>query len=277
MHKITGVTVSVLDEQGNPINVAVDGYLGRLDGKRVVLQAVIDDPNRRTYAFLRDCKYKIAKKRAIDFDGGWKHRLIVSIQQNDKGVHYTLHPANNLRLAEFSMDNDFYNTGAVTLWSIAVISQKGEFFLTIQRGNESRCHKDGGGNITYPDFEEEWPELNEYLLGLLPYSVNPVAHVNDYTIDEEIPVTGMADDEGIVQWYDEAQGVGSIATNKGDAKVHWSQIERRPRRAFLAPEERVRFSGLRKPKNTHVGRETTFGIEAVGVTVVAHEETLTHV
>lgn len=258
--QIPGVTVRVIHRgyDGTEIPVADDGYLGRLTTHALELHIRVEQ-GYRIDAFLVDGnKNVVAKKNLIEQPGSNKlYELTIPVhQKGTQSGFYVTYPTNNLRLAEQK------ETGTVQLWEIAVISQNGDFFLTIQPTYRVECYRHGN-IIVYPYFEK-WLQMNDYLVSLLPSTVQP-GPLDDYKVEPPLSTNGYTDNEAIVQWFNDAQGLGALVTNKGVARVHWGQVPKRGRRAYLRPGEKVRFQELKPPTQT-TARSTRFKWEATGVT-----------
>lgn len=268
---IPGVQISVFANNDKPLAVASDGFISCSDEAGLLLQVSLD-PNRHLFAFTVDgTKNVIPKKQEEGLPNQTNQRLYqlrVSVAKNERGQPYTRYPDNNLRLVE-QLGRDttcrFDADGRVRIWEIAIVAQRGSLFLTLQPTYEVECYRDKRGACFYPFFSH-WPQLNKYLVSLLPASVMP-APVDTYTPELLPNLNGLGDNEGLVAWFNEAQGLGCLQTKKGNARVHWSQIlARRPhhRRAFLQAGEKIYFDRLQPPQKISA-RPTAFKLEAIGV------------
>lgn len=266
MQRLVCVQVSVF-QNDKRIQVADDGYLGRLGEDSLLLQVDIS-PDFPVHGFTVDGNKDLVPKKNMleEPTAGKRYQLKIPVQKGDRGGYYTTYPANNLRLVEQLADHpDFAVTAAVRIWEIAVISQNGEFFCTTQPTYEAECFLRDGGSYTYPRFDK-WPQLDECLVSLLPAGVTP-NHISAYQPDEELDRNGLGNNDGVVQWFNFAQGLGALLVKEGTARVHWSQVPRRPRRAYLEKGEKVCFKQLRLPKQTKA-RGTQFAKEAEALSLV---------
>lgn len=266
MGAIPEVTVEVVFD-GEMLTPDSDGYLGLLcpDAEFVVKIGV--GPGTWIHGFMVDGKKNVkpAKNHVQNLESGKLYRFKVPFRQGETtGEYSTVYPDNNLRLAQFRVDQpDFLETGAVQLWEVAVVTQHGKLFLTEQATYHVACYEDRGQTVVYPQFGN-WPQVNDYLVPLLPpgltlrrlSSFQPNGHQADTP-------RNLGDKEGVVQWFNLAQGIGALSTRQGGVLVHWRQVLPRPRRAYLEQGEPVRFTALRKPSSSR----TTFKLEAVGVTL----------
>ena len=174
------------------------------------------------------------------------------------GVAHTEYPDNHVRVLRHT------DGGNVEMWEIALVSQDGLFWITVQKTYDIACGRDASGQFFCPTFAEKWPQLVELLAKLLtdidlPVGVAPQPGIRPL-------ISGLKSNEGIVLWYNLAQQMGAIATNQGQARVHWSQIiaiEGELRR--LTAGAKVRFRDLLRPKQLKFGRKTSFRWEAVDV------------
>lgn len=274
--QIPGVTVMVYqtDQLFNmyrlksQLSPADDGYLGQLAPRKLLLQVKIA-PERNVYGFTVDGQKKIIPKKNMAENpvNGKLYELKINTRVNDdKTCCCAPYPHNNLRLAEqldTTPQHQLRMTGAVQIWEIAVISQHGDFFLTVQPTRRAVCFRYQEIRL-YPSFIETWPQMNEYLVSLLPRDVTP-ADISFFQEDPQVMHRGRSD-EGTVKWYNEAWGVGCLLTDNGAVRVHWSEIEtkKHPQRAYLKAGEVVHFKNIRPLPQA--GRGSAFDREAVGVT-----------
>lgn len=259
MSSIAGVTVAVFQNE-KKVPVANDGYLGKLSTKPLVLQVTIAPERHDVHGFTVDGTKNVVPKKDVADDptAGKIYQLKIPVQAIGTSGAYTTYPTNNLRLVEGA------EVGTANIWELAVVSQNNDFFLTQQLTYQADCYVQKG-QATYPRFEN-WPQLNEFLVPLL--SPNLVLEpIEAYQADEMLPTSGLGNFDGIVQWFNDAQGLGALVTKNGVARIHWSQLPKRPRRAYVRGGEKVRFQQLRLPKQTKE-RPTGFKKEAVGVTLL---------
>lgn len=255
MKRIDGVSVEVsLD--GRTLVVEDDGYVGKLTPDRVLIKAYVIPDN--IYAFTVDGRKNVLLKkdrRSLTSEKSKYYRARVQIKNSEEGVYYAEYPSNHFRLLELEPN------GTVKIWEIALISQDGEFFLTVQKTYEVRCYRNGQ-RIVCPQFDK-WPQMVELLGRLLKDSLQELALVREYQPESEFTSDGLASKTARVLWFNLAQGLGALLTPEGVARVHWSEIAKRPRLAFLTPRELVSYKSLRTP--IQKSRSTTFQKEAIGV------------
>jgi len=187
-------------------------------------------------------------------------RTAIRLKESQSGVAHTQYPDNHVRLLRR------VGPSAVELWEIALVSQNGVFWVTTQKTYSIAVGIDESGEFVCPQFAERWPQLVSFLSELFEDEELPVI-ADDPIV--ETPAT-LTENQGIVLWWNAAQQMGAIATAKGNARVHWSQIvAQNGSRRFLTPSQQVVFDHLRKPKVAPDGRPTEFNKEAVGVKPIA--------
>ena len=173
--------------------------------------------------------------------------LKVPIKDSGRSL-YTYYPFNNLRVLQVNPG------GNVEMWEIALVTQRGQLFLTTQKPYSFFCYNNEG-KIVCPEIN--WPQLEEALNRII--SPEDVLPVKDYfPLDREIE-EDFAPREGRVIWYNFAQQLGAIKTRRGVARVHWSEVMR-PEFRYLAANELVLFRSLTRPRQFY--RPTSFKLEA---------------
>lgn len=295
--------------------VEADGYLGELASGFVVLEAratVLNDP---AVAFIRQGNDRYirqqnwaaipdnppAKKRPTTEGGleddprqtcaqyvrGWYDerqvprdakyfgRKIGLEVDGETGTSFVAYPNNNLGLARQVYDADGQPTNRFVIWYAAIVSQAGQFFLTQQLAYDECCYLDGeASEIVFPRFKRPHPMLNDLLVASLPGGFVPPL-VADYTPNGRVVTGDVSGKEGISLGFDFARNVGTVLTEKGNARVHWSDLPERKenRRRYLLPGERVRFGKIGKPASGRKSRvfgqvrESNFGYQIFEVTL----------
>lgn len=235
-----------------------DGYLGRLQERRVLIQARVNFPEFIGIDVDHKDNVRAKKNWAEHTEPHSVYRRKVPCQSSAEGWHYAPYPGNKISLLEIG------ERGHLTLWEVALISQRGEFFLTTQKAREVRWFRADSGVLACPTWKD-WPQMHAFIEPLLLDAELP--SILEYMRENEA-VPNAADLEpntGRVIWYNLANGLGAILAPTGEeARVHWTQIAPRGRLAYLAKGERVSFKELRKPIQTGL-YTTTFLWEAVGV------------
>ncbi len=171
---------------------------------------------------------------------------------------------NSLRLVEEKP------RGLFEVWEVALISQMGNFFLTVQKNFEMRACRDGE-QVVFPGFEN-WPHggeleaIQDFVLPLLAGKFEELESLDSCQQPQaDASANGLDQRTGQVLWWNYAQGLGAILTSKGPARVRWWNIAKRPRLAFLEQGEKVRYIRLLRPVTRHY---THFEWEAMGVRAV---------
>ncbi len=247
------------------------GFMGTLlSHQNVVMFALIGSP--AIFGVSVDGKGNMVPKRDHNKhqDLPRIYKATIPIKIDRQGMPHTEYPGNHFRLLYFTPDGEMWT------WEIALISQAGDFFLSLQRTYRIRCYRQEEGTICWPSFEEGssvkavveslWSE--EFLS---PHFVDNLPLLESYT-PEPIPSSeGIPKDAAQVLWYNQSQQFGCLLLPDGrQARVHWTSIlgERRP--AYLRARELVRYKDLVKPRETK-NRPTTFRLEAVKVTPLSLE------
>lgn len=256
MDSIEGVSLQLF-HSGEPVSVDADGYAGRLSRGKALIQARVLPAN--VYGFTVDGRKYVSLKKETHVSGGQKiYRRKVQIKEANRPpfVTHTEYADNNLRLLRVDAD------GLVTTWETALISQGGEFFLTSQQIYQTRCYRDGD-IISCPMFDGRWPQLAD-LISQLVKDQDALEDISAYRPEPKIVSDGLGPNQARVDWFNQASGMGGLITPAGAARVHWSEVQKRPRQAYLVPGELVAYESLRPPKQT-TPRQTGFKLEAVGV------------
>lgn len=285
--QIPGVSLEVY-KQRRRVTPEADGSVGRLWSGSAVILAVIDPEADLTIGLFRDgSDHYIQQKdwlnnprkesqqrcRELYLTGrkfpaathvyGVKMPLRVDEERATNTVHY---PENMLVLAQFVQNGQ--PTALVRVWKVALVSQDGEFFLTVQQAYETTAHRSLKGTIVLPRFR-----AHRQLERILAEHVPPNAELtpeHDFVPPVQPALHGLNGHEGIVErWYD-ARNMGCIITGQGPARVHWREVPPRPRRRFLVEGERVRFAELSQPpRNPHTKwrkmRKARFQLQAYGL------------
>ncbi len=261
MDRINGVSITV-SMDGNVLEVQDDGYLGKLVPGQALIEVYVL-PGCNIYGFTVDGKKNVVPKKdwallARPPKEGKHYKARVQIKTSLEGVYHTEYSDNNLRLLELNSD------GNVRIWEIALISQGGDFFVTIQQTYTVCCYSDGQ-KVVCPRFDEKWPSIVKLLGKLLGDKVKGLAPVKEYQPEPEPTVDDLAPNTARVLWFNLARGgIGAITTPEGEARVYWKQVTKRNRLAFLVPGEVVRYESLGTPFQTRA-RPTAFKKQAVGV------------
>ena len=241
------------------VPVASDGYVGNFGpGVATLSVQILEQEKDRFHGITVDSKKNVVLKKDLAPVQGKEGKLYSAkcqIKLSMQGIPSTEYPENNLRLIELK------GGGKFSIWEIALISQGGKFFLTVQETYRAECFLDEEGKIVCPHLDR-WPQLLGVLEGLI--NREKLKPVSCYQPPPELDATNLGPNEGRVLWWNDAQGLGAIITPQGSARVHWSSISPRPRRSFLIPGETITFFGLYAPRETK-GRPTSFRWEARGI------------
>lgn len=254
METINGVTILF---NGKPIEEE-DGYVGQLTDDKAALDIYIER-GREIHGFAVDGKKNVIPRKNVSeaaSDGYKAYRTGIQIKVSLEGTKHTEYPDNNIRLLEVL-------PAQFRIWEVALVSQGGDFFVAVQKTYEAYCYCDGE-KFSCPQFDDKWPQLGAFLEKLFEGKEDELPPLSSWQPEPETSAEGFAPKTGKVLWFNFAQGVGAIITPKGTARVHWTQVAKRGRRAYLLPGESVRYASLKAPQNTKL-RASSFPNEAVRV------------
>ena len=255
MERIADVSLG-LTFQGKRIEIQENGYVGKLTPGQALIEVLT--LHNHLHGFTVDGRKNILPKRNLGLSDEGRHyeiKIKIQIKTGLNGVYHTEYPQNNLRLLKIDPD------GTLHIWEIALISQDGDFFLTIQKTYETHYYREGG-KLICPRFAE-WPQLVDFIMKIAGDGAKEIP--THKTSDKgNACAPDLAPNTGYVLWFNHAQGVGAIQTPEGPARVHWRQIAKRNRLAFLASGEIVRYASLERPTHTKA-RPTSFKKEVLGV------------
>lgn len=272
---LQGVLLAV-EFNGEGLEIENDGYIGRLSTGRAtgpaLVKVYVDPPGHLIFGLNVDGQKNVVLKSSRTlvatppFEEGGKYYQMQMKIPVDGPNGYELARGKSFRLLWLKP------AGGVELWEVGLISQTGEFFLVCQKNYQFQGYLDDECEIVYPDFEERWPQLADFLREVLDYirhgvfppvfKWRPALLPNAADLDEGL---------GMVKWFNLFSGTGSvyILTNDGEgveeAKVYWAEVPKRPRLRFLVPGEHVKFKEVRSPRGRGY---TEFNWELVGVTPV---------
>lgn len=298
---IPGVTLEVYKET-NRLTPENDGYLGKLYSGSATILAIVDPNAAPTIAYYRDGQdhyqkapdwiryvslvfkpqmedYINRQKRMMGFlegrsfaAGARVHGITMPLRRVQENPFNTVHyPENMFALAQYVQNGDQL-TGRVHVWEVAIVSQNGEFFLTVHRHYNISACKGLKSPICFPRVQGH--RLLERLLVENAPEGLPLVPAQDI-----IPLQRPESDktlgryEGIVEnWY-VPRNMGAIITAQGMARVHWSDVPARPRLRFLKEGERVKFAELREPPENprtewRVQRKARFDLQACAIELV---------
>ncbi len=302
MIRIPGVTLNVY-KQGRLIDVAEDGSMGKLYSGHVVLDATVD-PGVPCFGFIRqgsdECRLQrdwaapgepkkpfqkemqaaVAARGLPSGSKVYGIKMPVEASTDGQGESFVSYPNNMLCIAGLVL-NGSSPTNLMNVWKVAVVSQGGNFFLTVQLAYDRLQCVDRDGP-TFPRLERH-QSFNNLLADwmLMEQLVRPelvIPSGAEYVEEPELQVPhDLQDNEGVVESFYQARGVGTIITYVGDqritARVGWRDAPKRPLRQFLVPGERVTYEKLDEPFVRSGGRfstprQTSFAKQAYGISLV---------
>jgi len=299
---IPGVTLQVRKED-RVMTPKDDGHVGQLFSGTATLLAIVDPGADHTIGILRqgddnyqkiwnwlvdpatmdscpDAKEKQRQRQEFlvgeEFEEGTKIygrkiNLMAGAAHDRRQINTVHYPENMLAIAQYVQSGD-HLTGQVHVWEAALVSQHGEFFLTVHRHyHMSACRYQGemvfprlyGHRILARILRESSPT------GMPTIDVNKIVPIERSTGDPNLRRY-----EGVVESWYYPRNMGTIITNQGVARVHWSQVpQRNPSLLrFLKEGERVKFAELRIPEENprtewRPVRKAEIKFEVVGVEI----------
>jgi cold shock CspA family protein len=266
--RIDGITISLRqNEERKPVDA--DGYVGILTTGTALIEVHIE-PNVRICGLNIDGRKNVVLKKNLapltkPPSEGKFYQTKTQVVMDIEGIRCTKYPDNYMGLLELTEE------GQLKFWEIALVSQLGYFFLTVQQIYRTDCYHDGE-RIVCPFFEgkpHKWPQLVQLSVQLLTEMQNKLKPISEYRSEPEPAVYDLDPNKGRVLWWNRAQGLGAIVTSEGEARVHWKGIKQtrlRSRLAFLTAGEIVQYQSLRPtPIPPFKERRTSFKWEAVDV------------
>lgn len=276
MAQIPGVKIALF-VNGEQTKPEADGYVGRLDPVDTAFIEVRIRHGSNGYGIAVDGnKNVVLKKDWLPFEdsegSGRLFRQRVPIKLSLEKVPHTEYTSNHLRVVKL------YADGRTELWEIALISQDGNFFLTVQRTYDVRCYyHNGEEGVVCPYFQaphHEWPQFVVILKQLFvgEVGVGNLTRGTRYQPEPVLSSNDLAPNMARVTWWNAAQGFGMVMTPEGPARLHWSQVTPRSRIVLFEPGELVRYAAIRTPvykkppkESAAKDRTTSFQREVVGV------------
>lgn len=291
MLTIPGIALAAY-KQNRKLVIGEDGHLGQLRSGYCVLDATIA-PGLPFFGFIRhgndnymlqrdwaalpekpkkrwqqEIKPIIAARNLSEGTKVYGVKMPLEVSSNGQ-ESFVSYPNNMLCLAELVMAGGAM-TNLVTVWKFAIISQSGEFFLTVQKAYDGlTCVRDDAGGLRFPRLKRH-ESFNNLLVSLMPQDAQIPSAADYVEDDDELKADDLAENEGIVTSYYQARQVGTIVTDvdgeQASVRVGWRDVPKRPLRQFLVVGEHVRYERLDKPFQSK--RETSFGQQAYGISLV---------
>ncbi len=302
--KIEGVKLQVY-KQDRLLTPEDDGHVGQLFSGFATILAVIDPSADKTIGIFRDGQDHYTQQRELLSLPELRHgkfpptpaqqfmRKLLAEQSLDQdakayGVKIPLHvypyqgkpinmvnyPENTLSLAQYVSENRGL-TGRVQVWEVALVSQYGEFFLTVHRHYNIAACKSIRGHRYFPRLTRGHPLLERILLENAPQDLPLIPGEDLIPFERGHPDKSLGRYEGIVESWYAPRNMGAITTAQGSARVHWNDVPPRPRLRYLKEGERVKFNDLRvPPKNPgtdhrKIRQASRFQLQVCGVEVAA--------
>lgn len=234
-----------------------DGYIFGLEKVEEATIIIKIEPGINVFGFSVDGNKNITpSKNYSEIGKVYRKKVPIHIPIHKGKEPYTQYNENHIRLLAMSYNGHF------AIYEGAIVFQNRLGFLTTQKVYAGSVFKSGKG-LFCPEFDGKWPQLiafmesiyNQNGMGNLPCfeGYNPfVKKADNINLDDNV---------GIVRWFNVAQGFGAISTNKGDAFVHYKDIDSTERLVCLDVGDRVLFEKLISNTSNKGG----FFYKAVGV------------
>lgn len=252
IEKIKGVSIEIFFD-GQPLGVEEDGYAGKLKaGGRATIKVVISPERDDVYGFIVQGRQKevveksnkAAEMRLPQEGKIYTLKIPVEESRSDYGIAHTYSNTNNMQLTQLDADGSFQ------MWKIALISQAGDFFLTVQKTYNGRCYRDGD-RVVCPMFDtrfgarKNWLSMIEFLAKLLAGKIENLDPITEYKPEPEVTADGLEKNTGQVLFWNFASQNGAIITSEGEVvSAYWKEVPARPRLRYLIPGEVVKFDSL---------------------------------
>lgn len=249
-----------LQHNGSNLQAEPDGFIGQLTPGKLLIEICVESGRDYIYGIQVDGRKMITYKHNHSESADKVIlKTVILIKTGLDGVFHTEYPENNLRIIRI------YKNGHMELWEMSVVAQNNNFFLRSQKVYDVQCYNNDG-KLDCPRFSK-WPDMLTLLKTNL--LVKNLPDISEYKEDKMVRPGELSNNIGHVQWYNEAQGFGSIMTSSGPARIHWKNIfpSNGNRFATLAAGEKVQYGELRKPNQTKA-RHTNFRQEAYGVKII---------
>jgi len=263
---IPGVSIRIF-QADTEINLSNcnEGNIGRLTLKEPVLLVLRVLPLPEVIRTIFTLRYAPKDKGSTlllvpikKVEGVYHHT--VPIHSSNSGTAYVKYPENHVKLLEVT------RAGAVTMWEVAIASEWGTSFLTIQPTYQTLCYQDSNGEPVCPLIDNS-PVIMMAIRQSLKGRTQNLPSIEDYVPPRDFRDTslfGLPENCGLVIWWNEAMRMGMIRTAEGEAvRVLGINIQtKRLYRTFLVPGEIIRYKKLKPTKS-----RTRFGFDAVGITM----------
>lgn len=246
------LTVCVDDEaQENIIGFTVD------DKKNI-------EPKRNEYmaldpALSPEDNLALAKKKGRKSGNHKEFSINLEVKWSRKAeAFHTQYPRNNIRLLKF-------NETDVELWELSVVSLNGEFYYNEQMTYRWELYSDKGKIVSNSNTFSEWPGMVQLMNSVVGKNVTRLPDIKFARKISKVDGGTPPPFAGMVLYYNIAKGVGAIWTDHGQARAHWSAINRPERKQFLLEGEIVTYTKLVEPNSADPTLQTAFQFEARGI------------
>ena len=258
---IDGVSVTVRCKTGGVAVVAepdADGYIFGLEEVEEATIITEIDPCINVFGFNVDGNKNITPAKNHSQAGRvYRKKVPIHIPIHKGKEPYTQYNENHIKLLEIGTGGYF------AIYEVAIVFQNGLGFLTTQQVYKGSVFKSGKG-LFCPEFDGKWPQLVAFLESIYKQNGNGIDNLPCFDgynpFVKKANSINLDDGVGIVRWFNVARGFGAISTNKGDAFVHYKDINSGKRLICPTAGEEVLFAKL-IPNNSDGG----FPYKTIGV------------
>jgi hypothetical protein len=266
-----GVEIILRDKKGREIKVLENGYLGVLTPGTIAVTLTINQAAcsfGKFYGLERVGQLDVTLKRDHSEEDNIKIyiRNIPVFDGGTKGP-YTKYPDNHFKLLEILV------TGHFRIWEIAITKRGGVFYLSTQPVWDEYAFRKGN-KVVVPAMPA-WESLRKILQGLIKPSY--LASTKSYEPKPAITTEGLVTKQGRVIWWNEANGIGALATATGIARFHRRNLVVQHEWVTFEKGEIVKYKNLTIPHLNEGEKTTSFKLEAIGVEKVFRIEKLSAV
>ena len=241
---IDGVSVTVKCKTSGAVFVAepyADGYILELEECEEAIVVIEINPGINVFGFSVDGNKNITPVKNYSKIGRvYRKKVPIHIPIHKGKEPYTQYNENHIKLLEI------VTGGYFAVWEAAIVFQNGLGFLSTQRVYEGVAYIIFGG-LSCPKFNRKWPQLMRFIENTCKkcgFSSTDFLYIDEYSPGLGISIDDINDGVGTVKWFNIAQGFGVISTNKGDAFVHYKDIDSDNRLICLNPGQKVLYEEL---------------------------------
>jgi len=250
--QIPGV-MTTLKISGRSVEVPENGWVGELRCRRKVVLEINVRPDTPIFGInIWERKGKkivsLRKNLAEVISPGWEGKFYerwIPVKFDNEETH-TEYLTNHQDLIGLVKESP----GLFFVWEIALVSQKGSFFLTTQKVFGGRCYRDGDKMVAHPYFsndEHDWSQLLDFVGNLFKDQIQEFLPIEAHKPGPPLSGDDLKSRKGRVIWWNFAEGKGMIQIKQGLARVDWPEVKPRNNFSYLLPDELVSYALVKNP------------------------------